>query len=120
MGLDVSFGVPGGEEPFFYLRNHSGLFELMCTPEPETIDKNYTDFMVSSEMIDRMEDRILADFGAAGLSRDLVPQTLPEDFHDWDAREMEWEDLLPCYLRILEDLGVLVDQHGYLICSWSA
>jgi len=120
MGLDVFFGVPGEEDSVFYLRNHSDFFELMCTPEPEPIDSNYSDFAVSPEMIERMEDQLLDDLEEAGLTLDVVPETLPDEFHGWDAREMDWEDLLPCYLRILEDLGALVDQHGYLICGWSA
>ena len=120
MGLDVFFGVPGEEDSVFYLRNHNEFFELMCTPEPEPIDSNYSDFAVSPEMIERMEDQLLDDLEEAGLTLDVVPETLPDEFHGWDAREMDWEDLLPCYLRILEDLGDLVDQHGYLICGWSA
>ncbi|MFP5511347.1 MAG: hypothetical protein ACLGIP_19715 [Alphaproteobacteria bacterium] len=67
-----------------------------------------------------MEDQLLDDLEEAGLTQDVVPETLHDEFHGWDAREMDWEDLLPCYLRILEDLGALVDQHGYLICDWSA
>lgn len=120
MGLDISFHLPGGGDTVFFLYNHGDFLDLMSTPELKPIDPNYTDFKVSQEMIDRVTDIIRADFKAAGLSWDRVPETLPDEFHDWDAREMDWEDFLPCYLRILEDLRDLVDQHGYLICGWSA
>ncbi len=69
-------GKPGALHSVFYLRNHNEFFELMCTPEPEPIDSNYSDFAVSPEMIERMEDQLLDDLEEAGLTLDVVPETL--------------------------------------------
>lgn len=119
MGLDVYIGVQGRDEHILYLRNHSKFFELMCTPEPEPVYPNYSDFKVSLPMIDRMEKRMLAEFHAAGLSLDSIPQTLSDDFEDRDAREIPWKEFLPSYLCIMKDLRILIRQHGHLVCSWS-
>ncbi|GAW37386.1 hypothetical protein RA2_04469 [Roseovarius sp. A-2] len=120
MGLDVYIGVQGSDEHVLYLRNHSEFFELMCTPEPEPIYPNYSDFKISLPMIDRMEKRIKADFHAEGLSKDSIPQTLPDNLEDRDALNTPWREFLPSYLCIMKDFRILIRQHGYLVCSWSA
>jgi hypothetical protein len=120
MGLDIFFGTPGGDDSFFYLRDHWDFFSLICTPEPQQYDPEYTDFLITHHMLNRIEANLLADCVAEGLSLDLVPDTLPNDFDDWDAPEVPWTELLPCYLCIVKDFRVQVNQFGFIICGWSA
>jgi hypothetical protein len=120
MGLDIYFSVPEGEDPFLSLRNHDYFFALMCNPEPEPYRPQHSDFMVTRDMLDRMQARIMAHCEAEGVTPHMLFETLPHDFEDWDARGMAWRELLPCYLCIVKDFRVWVNEHRFIICSWSA
>lgn len=120
MGLDIHFVAPGDEGSLFYLRNHDDFFDLLCNPEPEPYRPEYSDFLVTHDVLDRMDASMSADLEAEGLSWNSVPEQLPHDFAHWDAREMPWAELVPGYLRLIEELRACVDEHEYIICSWSA
>lgn len=64
MGLDIFFGAPGRDDLLFYLRNHDEFFDLLCNPEPELYMPEFTDFLITHDMIDRMEARMMQDFRA--------------------------------------------------------
>lgn len=63
-GLRDFFDVPGDDNSFFYLRNQDEFFDLLCNPEPELYTPEFTDFLITHDMIDRMEARMMQDFRA--------------------------------------------------------
>lgn len=71
-------------------------------------------------MLDRIDAGMTADLEAVGVSLNSVPEQMPHDFAHWDTREMPWAELVPGYLRLIEDLRACVDEHEFIICIWSA
>lgn len=119
MGLDIFFSGSEADDSFLSLRNHDDFFALLCNEEPEKYMLGHSDFRITHVLLDRMAASLLADCKAEGLSIE-VPETLPDDFEDWDPEVMSWLDLLPWYLCIVNDLRVRVNACRFIICSWNA
>ena len=87
-GLDIFCGVPGDRNSFFYLRNQDDFSDLLCEPEPEPDRPEFSGFLITHDMIDRMEARMIADLEGEGFTLDSVPEESPHDCGHWTAREM--------------------------------
>ena len=118
MGLDVGF-YRNGEE-VFDLSNHDDLFEFFSDARAGNVDETYSDFYITLDTLDMVVAMLEIQFAAWGFAPSEAPTEIPEQFHDLDARDEEWEQLLRYYPAIIALLRSEIIESGPLICSWSA
>lgn len=118
MGLDISFYRDG--EEVFYLRNHDDLFGNFADASAGNVDEIYDDFYVTLDTLEMVDAMLESQFAACGLAPSDALTEIPEQFHDLDARDAEWVQLLRYYPAIIELLRSEITDSGPLVCSWSA
>ena len=118
MGLDIGFYRDG--EEVFSLRNHDEFFEALAEGSGGDVYEGYSDFYVTLDTLAVLEGMIEDGFTDCGLSPDEALADIPDAFHDLDARDTEWKDLLRYYPAIFAFLAEDICENGTLICGWSA
>jgi hypothetical protein len=134
MGLDVSFFIPHDDQEIddcderdpvevLHLRDHSSLTTYLFRCGDELVDDKYDDFYVLPGPLEELDDRLTREMERLGLSETLVPEHF-ERAVDLIAAQRDpdenWADVLPSYVRAVRELVFHAQEHGSLICAWSA
>jgi hypothetical protein len=119
MGLDVSILPPESEEDILYMRNHDSFFAMMCSGGTEHVYEGYTDFFVDAWVLDRVEAALDARWPTIPADRTFTEAELGKLLGHGDE-DLPAETLKPFYAKVIEMLRDALDEHGRLVCSWSA
>jgi hypothetical protein len=119
MGLDVSILPPESEEDILYMRNHDSFFAMMCSGGTEHVYEGYTDFFVDAWVLDRVEAALDTRWPAIPADRTFTEAELGKLLAHGDE-DLPAEILKPFYAQVIEMLRDALDEHGRLVCSWSA
>lgn len=118
MGLDIGFYRDG--EEVFSLRNHDEFFEALVEGSGGDVYEDYSDFCVTLDTLAVLEGMIEDGFTDCGLCPDEALADIPDAFHNLNAQDAEWKDLLRYYPAIVAFLAEDISANGPLICGWSA
>ncbi len=118
MGLDIDFCSDGRD--ILYLRNHREFLELFLKQNGQLVQPGYSDFCVDMRVLNGVADELCAELRKHGLTEADLPEDVPVNFWDLDARTTPWEVLLPVYPLLVRILRRAVYERGPIICGWSS
>jgi len=118
MGLDVGYYRDGTLR--YYVRGHAELFCLYDSSMAESVYEDYDDFYVTEGMLDDVAAKLENWLKSEGLSAVAIDPEAYQKLDALDERNDSWAELLPCYVTFVAKLRKDVEQHGPLVCSYSA
>ncbi|WP_295046793.1 hypothetical protein [uncultured Paracoccus sp.] len=121
MGLDVDFyRNRDDQEGILSLRGHWDLFDLILAENPPLVHPDYSDMVIDRRILAGVERRLLDAMALSGIQ----PATgLPsiKDLEDvYIHPDASFEEVLPHYLQVIQELRRWADEYIELLCVWSA
>ncbi|MGM0662484.1 MAG: hypothetical protein ACQEUH_15120 [Pseudomonadota bacterium] len=117
MGLDVGFYHQG--EELFYFRNHREFFGLFDDAIGGRVSDEYDDFYVTEDTLDEVEAELRAWLLDAKLTEQDMVTSIPDWFWD-DPRDLTSKEMLRHYPAVVQRMREAVEEHGCLVCGYSA
>ena len=121
MGLDVSFYPPHSFQAILYMRNHWWLFDKIHAHGADIffLDHEVSDFLVDESLLDQLEEDLEEVWPGPAAHLTFAETELAWLLSE-DEETIPDEIVKPLYAQVLGTLRAAVDEHGYLVCSWSA
>lgn len=121
MGLDVDFyRNKDDQEGILYLRGHWDLFDLILAQDPPLVHPDYSDMVIDRRVLAGVERRLLDAMAAEGIAPATGSPSIEELEGVYVNSEGSFEEYLPHYLQVIQELRRWADEYIELLCVWSA
>lgn len=120
MGLDTDFALHRSKATLASLRNHWRFSDLFFGQAGNSNDEGCTDFLVTSEMIERVACLLRIDHPRVVRAEALLSSTDFEAACRAGEEACDADHLWPVYRRVLQSLRQAVSEEEPILCIWSA
>lgn len=121
MGLDIEFfRSRDDQDGLLYLRGHWDLFNLILAQDPPLAYPDYSDMVIDRRVLAKVESRLLAEMAANGIQPATGSPSIKELEDVYLDPEESFEEFLPHYLQVIQQLRRWADEYIELLCVWSA